>query len=577
MNYRLLSSKHLVLFIVATLSIFTTVEAAFDNVWNFNGDLSADSGAGTMNFVGGADGVSLFTNTTNMGITSLYGDNGTAGILAFSAYTPSQEIGVTYGTTATITDYTMSWDILFPAESDGVWRTFYQTGVNTGANADDAELYILDAPSGGIGIMGQYDGSIVPDTWNRVTIAKDASAKVLRKYINGVRVGTYYTGDSDRWDLKNDYYSILSDNWGSTAFGYIASHRVTDQVLSDEEIYQLGGAHASGCTVAGQLSQLPPAPPAIDTVWNFDGNLNAESGSAVMTYVSDTANFTSFGTTADFGLPSLAGDNGTAQVMSFPKTTSTQGYKIDCGTDILMSEYTMVWDVLFPTSTSTSWRCFYQTSPDNSNDGELYVNETGSIGISEDYAGTILADTWHRVAITLDEDGLMTKYIDGVEVGKQYNRLPRHGIQDLFYILCDDDGDTDAGYISSYRFLNSVLTSEEIAELGGVNAAGAATGVSPNIPGDANKDGKVDGSDVTILAGNWQVGVGGVGGATWGMGDFNGDGAVDGSDVTILAGNWQYGVNSAATAVPEPSTVLLVISALIGFSSACRRKKSKMK
>ena len=32
--------------------------------------------------------------------------------------------------------------------------------------------------------------------------------------------------------------------------------------------------------------------------------------------------------------------------------------------------------------------------------------------------------------------------------------------------------------------------------------------------------------------------------ATWEMGDFNGDGVVDGSDVTILAGNWQYGVDT---------------------------------
>ena len=62
------------------------------------------------------------------------------------------------------------------------------------------------------------------------------------------------------------------------------------------------------------------------------------------------------------------------------------------------------------------------------------------------------------------------------------------------------------------------------------------------IPGDANNDGKVDGSDVTILAGNWQAGVGdpNTDTVTWGMGDFNGDGQVDGSDVTILAGNWQY-------------------------------------
>ena len=66
------------------------------------------------------------------------------------------------------------------------------------------------------------------------------------------------------------------------------------------------------------------------------------------------------------------------------------------------------------------------------------------------------------------------------------------------------------------------------------------------IPGDANNDGKVDGSDVTILAANWQAGVpnGDPENVTWSMGDFNGDGKVDGSDVTILAGNWQAGVNS---------------------------------
>ena len=69
----------------------------------------------------------------------------------------------------------------------------------------------------------------------------------------------------------------------------------------------------------------------------------------------------------------------------------------------------------------------------------------------------------------------------------------------------------------------------------------------------------VDGSDVTILAGNWQIGVGDGQTANWSMGDFNGDGQVDGSDVTILAGNWQCGVSTVATTVPEsPSLALLV-------------------
>lgn len=59
--------------------------------------------------------------------------------------------------------------------------------------------------------------------------------------------------------------------------------------------------------------------------------------------------------------------------------------------------------------------------------------------------------------------------------------------------------------------------------------------IMPTIPGDANDDGRVDGSDVTVVACNWQTSGDEVG---WSQGDFNGDHKVDGSDVTILAGNW---------------------------------------
>ena len=57
--------------------------------------------------------------------------------------------------------------------------------------------------------------------------------------------------------------------------------------------------------------------------------------------------------------------------------------------------------------------------------------------------------------------------------------------------------------------------------------------------------------------------------ATWAMGDFNGDGKVDGSDVTILAGNWQAGVTAAAAAVPEPATLVLI---LMGLSDSVHRR-----
>lgn len=94
------------------------------------------------------------------------------------------------------------------------------------------------------------------------------------------------------------------------------------------------------------------------------------------------------------------------------------------------------------------------------------------------------------------------------------------------------------------------------------------------IAGDANNDGKVDGSDVTILAGNWQAGVGidDPGTVTWEMGDFNGDGKVDGSDVTILAGNWQYGVSTMAASVPEPGILILLLGGIAMLFVVRRRK-----
>ena len=93
-----------------------------------------------------------------------------------------------------------------------------------------------------------------------------------------------------------------------------------------------------------------------------------------------------------------------------------------------------------------------------------------------------------------------------------------------------------------------------------------------SIPGDANYDGRVDGSDVTILASNWQLGIMEPP-ATWEMGDFNGDGRVDGSDVTILAGNWQAGVSSAPITVPEPATLSLLMMLILAVLAVLRRKR----
>ena len=59
-------------------------------------------------------------------------------------------------------------------------------------------------------------------------------------------------------------------------------------------------------------------------------------------------------------------------------------------------------------------------------------------------------------------------------------------------------------------------------------------------PGDANLDGKVDVSDLAILAANYRKHVTG----GWTQADFNNDGVVDVEDLAILAANYRYGVAS---------------------------------
>ncbi|MBX7075270.1 MAG: dockerin type I repeat-containing protein [Pirellulales bacterium] len=113
-----------------------------------------------------------------------------------------------------------------------------------------------------------------------------------------------------------------------------------------------------------------------------------------------------------------------------------------------------------------------------------------------------------------------------------------------------------------------------ISQLVGQNAVSFAgqTGVV-GLPGDANFDGFVNGSDYTIWADNFQLT-----GRSWTDADFNGDGVTDGADYTLWADNFQP-VATAAIAVPEPAAQSLVAAgclvACVHAVSARRRRKAR--
>jgi len=84
------------------------------------------------------------------------------------------------------------------------------------------------------------------------------------------------------------------------------------------------------------------------------------------------------------------------------------------------------------------------------------------------------------------------------------------------------------------------------------------------IPGDANLDGFVDGGDYTIWADHYLLT-----GQSWETGDFNDDQVVDGGDYTIWADH--YAPAAVATAVPEPSTLVLAGIGVAVFVAIRRR------
>jgi autotransporter-associated beta strand protein len=125
------------------------------------------------------------------------------------------------------------------------------------------------------------------------------------------------------------------------------------------------------------------------------------------------------------------------------------------------------------------------------------------------------------------------------------------------------------------------------------NPAGLAAGqieIMYTLLGDANLDGKVNGTDFNLMATNFNQAVTN----GWDEGDFNYDGKVNGNDFVLLAANFnQFASQSAVSPadvdaldsfaaangislenVPEPGSLGLVFTS-IGFLSTARRRRRR--
>jgi endonuclease/exonuclease/phosphatase (EEP) superfamily protein YafD len=252
---------------------------------------------------------------------------------------------------------------------------------------------------------------------------------------------------------------------------------------------------APGGVVTGDVWTFATFDPNASAVyeWTFDGaNLDAALGNGVMSYANaSTVGLTSFGATDGSGVPHIDGQPaGYLAVPAF--ANGTEGYQLtfrDSGPNgggAYLNRYTFIFDVFIPGP--LGWTPLFNTDPQNANDADCYVDATGRLGIGVlgySSAGTVTADTWHRLAFVADLGaGAVTFYCDGAQVRQRTGASLLDGRFSLFSNL-DDGPDvrlfnegvaggvyTHALLVNSIAFTDRTLSAADIAALGGPRAEG---------------------------------------------------------------------------------------------------------
>src|ERR1051325_10082234 len=160
--------------------------------------------------------------------------------------------------------------------------------------------------------------------------------------------------------------------------------------------------------------------------WDFNsGNLNATVGGSPLTYLDATTQAgVAFGTTTSFGIPDIGGV--VANVAKMTEWNTPAGIGMPVASDAngggsTVNQWTIIFDVLSPTTSDGKWRTFIETDGRVIEaDADFFINPGNGIGISGQYDGRIDPNQWYRVAFAVDKvSGKICKYINGALVGIQ--------------------------------------------------------------------------------------------------------------------------------------------------------------
>ncbi len=169
---------------------------------------------------------------------------------------------------AYVNQFTLVMDVMFPDRApSGGWASLLQTNC---CNANDGDWFV--DPTGGVGISGNFGGSVQDGAWYRLALVVDLAAGTYTSFIDGVQVqqnvaavspdmaldGRFSLYSPTDPDPENHFF-IFADDTGQDAEGFVNSFQFRGVALTPSEIADLGGPSADGIPKPNLLleRQLP--------------------------------------------------------------------------------------------------------------------------------------------------------------------------------------------------------------------------------------------------------------------------------------------------------------------------------
>ncbi len=139
------------------------------------------------------------------------------------------------------------------------------------------------------------------------------------------------------------------------------------------------------------------------------------------------------------------------------------------GGGVRVNEYSIQIDFRVPAI--DGWRCFFQISPANNNDGDCFINTAGNIGTqATGYSSySVKPNEWYRMIISVKNGTQFKYYLDGQLLRNATVQAidGRFALDSLLLVFADDDGEDKEIDCAELAIWDHPLTLDEVKSLGG--------------------------------------------------------------------------------------------------------------